>query len=233
MSGDQLRRIDLLGDWFLLRTLCISALTALVGALPASADLSFNPAEALDALVGAERATFETLSPDRLTKITAFAPKASLVPPVKPAAPAVTPDEVWLSRQPDVTDGGKAWQCLTEALYFEARGETHYGIFAVAEVIMNRVDSPRFPNTVCGVVQQGTGKKHQCQFSFTCDGRPETVTELGAYARMGKVAKAMLDGAPRPLTGGATFYHTTGVNPRWAARLSQTAQIGVHRFYRR
>ncbi len=70
----------------------------------------------------------------------------------------------WLDqRRP--AKGGKAWACLTEALYFEARGETVRGMFAVAEVILNRVDDPRYPSSVCAVVNQGTGKKFRCQFT--------------------------------------------------------------------
>ena len=128
--------------------------------------------------------------------------------------------------------GGAQWQCLTEALYFEARGESIRGQIAVAEVILNRVASKRFPNTVCGVVHQGTGKKYQCQFTYTCDGIPERVNEPKAYERVGKVARMMLDGAPRNLSGGATYYHTTAVRPRWARKFRKTARLGVHLFYR-
>lgn len=141
-------------------------------------------------------------------------------------------DKSWLTRQPQAS-GGAQWQCLTEALYFEARGETLKGQFAVAEVIMNRVDSPRFPNSVCGVVNQGTGRKHACQFSYTCDGLPEHVAEPAAWARVGKVAKAVItEQVPHQLTSGATFYHTTAVSPRWARSFVNTAQIGVHMFYK-
>ncbi len=137
----------------------------------------------------------------------------------------------WLAGQPAAT--GKAeWQCLAEALYFEARGETVKGQFAVAEVILNRVDSPSFPNSVCGVIHQGTGKRFQCQFTYTCDGRDERINEKAAYAMVGKVARAMIDGAPRLLTDGATHYHTVAVNPRWARRFVHTTKIGVHKFYR-
>ena len=128
--------------------------------------------------------------------------------------------------------GGAAWQCLAEALYFEARGESLKGQIAVAEVILNRVESKRFPNTVCGVIRQGTGRKHACQFSYTCDGLPENVNEPGAYKRVGKVARMMLDGAPRNLSGGALFYHTTAVNPRWARSFQRTTRLGVHLFYK-
>ncbi|MBD3678276.1 MAG: cell wall hydrolase [Rhodobacteraceae bacterium] len=137
----------------------------------------------------------------------------------------------WLARQP-VASGGPEWECLAEALYFEARGESVAGQFAVAEVILNRVDSSYYPDTVCRVVNQGTGRKYACQFSYTCDGLAEVVSEPAAWRRVGKVARIMLDGAPRDLTGGATHYHTKAVNPRWARSFPRTATIGVHHFYR-
>jgi len=128
--------------------------------------------------------------------------------------------------------GRDSWTCLSEALYFEARGETVKGQFAVAEVIMNRVDSASYPNTVCGVIKQGTGKKYQCQFTYTCDGRDEVVHNKAVFDRLGKIARLMIDGASRTLTKGATHYHTKAVNPRWASKFPRTATIGVHHFYR-
>ena len=127
---------------------------------------------------------------------------------------------------------GDAWRCLTEAIYFEARGESTRGQFAVAEVILNRVDSRKYPNTVCGVVMQGTGKKYACQFSYTCDGKAEVVKNKKAFVKAARIAKAMLDGRPRVLTNRATHYHTTAVSPRWSKKLQKTTQIGVHIFYR-
>ncbi len=128
--------------------------------------------------------------------------------------------------------GGENWSCLSEALYFEARGETVRGMFAVAEVILNRVDDPRYPNSVCGVVNQGTGAKFRCQFTYTCDGRPETIGNKRAFQRVGKVARLMLDGEDRRLTGGATHYHTKTVKPKWSRSFPRTATIGHHIFYR-
>jgi len=149
-----------------------------------------------------------------------------------PARPRLRFDAAWIDSRPDV-EGGDDWRCLAEALYFEARGETVKGQVAVAEVILNRVDSGAYPDSVCGVVHQGTsGGRYQCQFTYKCDGAAETIHELGAWERVGKVARLMLDGAPRALTGGATHYHTDAVRPRWAARFAHTATIGVHRFYR-
>ena len=128
--------------------------------------------------------------------------------------------------------GGKEWSCLTEALYFEARGEKIRGIFAVAEVILNRVDDPRYPSTVCGVVNQGTGERYRCQFTYTCDGRPETIADNRAYKRVGKIAQIMIQGADRRLTKGATHYHTKSVDPKWARVFPRTTTIGYHHFYR-
>ena len=128
--------------------------------------------------------------------------------------------------------GDAQWACLAEAIYFEARGESLKGQIAVAEVILNRVASPKFPDTVCKVINQGTGRKYACQFTYTCDGLPEHINEPAAYERSGKVARMMLDGAPRKLSGGALFYHTTAVKPRWARKFERTARLGVHLFYR-
>ena len=127
--------------------------------------------------------------------------------------------------------GGQEWQCLTEALYFEARGEEIKGIIAVAEVIINRRDSNDFPNTICGVIEQGSHKRNRCQFSYKCDGLHERFSEAEAYNLVGNVAHLAL-GEPRDLTGGATFYHSKSVRPYWADSFDRTADIGRHLFYR-
>ncbi len=128
--------------------------------------------------------------------------------------------------------GGPQWKCLTEAVYFEARSESLRGQVAVAEVILNRVDSRKYPNSVCKVVKQGASKKNACQFSYNCDGKKEVMSERGARERAGKIARALMDGRERILTGGATHYHATYVKPGWAKRLVKTAEIDTHVFYR-
>ncbi|WP_084613886.1 cell wall hydrolase [Roseicyclus elongatus] len=128
--------------------------------------------------------------------------------------------------------GNRQWQCLTEALYFEARGEPIVGQYAVAEVILNRVDSANYPDTICGVVNQGTGRRFACQFTYTCDGEPEDIADDRAWHRAGHIARIMIDGAPRDLTGGATHYHADWVNPDWARVYPRTAEYGIHIFYR-
>jgi spore germination cell wall hydrolase CwlJ-like protein len=136
--------------------------------------------------------------------------------------------EAWLMAQP-APEGDAAWQCLTEALYFEARGESLEGQIAVAEVILNRVDSALYPRAVCGVVKQRGGGG--CQFSYVCHGKSK-MREKAAADLAGRIARAMLDGAPRLLTDGATHFHTRSVRPGWSKRFAHTASIGAHLFYR-
>ena len=106
------------------------------------------------------------------------------------------------------------------------------GQVAVAEVILNRVDSKSYPSSVCGVIQQGQSTRNGCQFSFICDGKVEHIGDREAFEELGKVAWVMLQGKPRILTGKATHYHAASVLPRWAKRLVRTARIGDHIFYR-
>lgn len=115
--------------------------------------------------------------------------------------------------------------CLAEAIYFEARGESLQGQAAVAEVVLNRVDSRHFPSTVCGVINQ------PAQFSYTIGGRKK-ISNKAAYLRARDIAQAALSGAPRNLAGGATYFHTRAVRPSWSHRFQRTVQIGAHIFYR-
>ena len=129
-------------------------------------------------------------------------------------------------------EGDAQWRCLAEALYFEARGESPTGQVAVAEVILNRRDSGAYPDSVCGVVRQGTGERYRCQFSYHCDGIADAIGDREAWDQVGRVARVMIDGAPRELTAGAMFYHTRAVSPSWSDVFAETAEIGAHVFYR-
>ncbi|WP_170557959.1 cell wall hydrolase [Ruegeria atlantica] len=148
-----------------------------------------------------------------------------------PVLEKVSYSKSWLDQLPKAS-GDENFKCLAEALYFEARGESVRGQFAVAEVILNRVKSSRFPSSLCGVIKQGTGKKYQCQFTYTCDGQKEVIREKKAYERVSKVARAAIDGVGVGLTEGATHYHTKAVRPSWSRVYKETARIGVHIFYR-
>lgn len=182
----------------------------------------------LSDLLTKERVSLDKLNAARLERLTTRPVKDS-VETTQP--PKISYNREWLATLPAAT-GGPEWRCLSEALYFEARGESVKGQFGVAEVIMNRVDSASFPNSVCGVIRQGTGKLYQCQFSYTCDRRDEVIREKAAFNRVAKIARVMIDGAQRSLTKGATHYHTKAVSPRWAKKFPRTATIGVHYFYR-
>jgi hypothetical protein len=189
-----------------------------------------NPRIVADAqisgLLGAEREMLASVRANRLGQLVETPRMRSGT-----AVPSVQYTRDFLRSLPRAS-GGQEWSCLAEALYFEARGETVKGIFAVAEVILNRVDSARYPDSICEVVNQGTGKRYQCQFTYTCDGRKEVIHEPAAYDMVGKVARLMMDGKPRSLTNGATHYHTKSVNPRWARAFPRTTTIGYHHFYR-
>lgn len=129
--------------------------------------------------------------------------------------------------------GQAQWHCLAEAIYFEARSEDARAQRAVAEVVLNRVDSRRYPNTVCEVINQGANKKHRCQFSYNCDGLPEAIHEKRAWKQAKDIATEMVSADHRPLTKGATHYHTTAVRPFWSRTLVRTAKYGAHIFYKR
>ncbi|MDR9428944.1 MAG: cell wall hydrolase [Salibaculum sp.] len=218
-------------DEMMFRTLTRATLAAALalGALATSATAELLETR-LAALLGQERAAIGMVPHSRLSALTA--PPTPVARKVATAEGTIAYDSAFLADQPGA-DGGAQWECLTEALYFEARGETVRGMFAVGEVILNRVDSARFPDDVCAVVTQGTGQLYACQFTFTCDGSPETVHEPQAWATVGKVARLLMDGtAPGDLTNGATYYHTRAVSPRWARVFPRTTTIGSHHFYR-
>jgi hypothetical protein len=127
----------------------------------------------------------------------------------------------------------KSIKCLTEAIYFEARGEPVRGQIAVAQVVMNRVFSGYYPNTVCGVVYQNASHHLACQFTFACDGIPEVVREPDAYERARKIATETLDGQLwLPEVGKATHYHAYWVHPSWVHEMTKMYKLGVHTFYR-
>lgn len=130
------------------------------------------------------------------------------------------------------TDSARALQCLTAAVYYEAASEPDSGQRAVAQVVLNRVAHPAYPDTVCGVVFQGSERKTGCQFSFTCDGALARKPTRMFWLRAEAVARAALAGYVHAPAGLATHYHTVHVHPYWADKLSYMGTIGLHRFYR-
>jgi spore germination cell wall hydrolase CwlJ-like protein len=213
----------------LVRLTCAAGLAALVSLSGAFAQADDLLESRLGALLGQEREAVRIVPSARMNALTSL-PLAT-GRDIQTGLASVAYDRAFLADQPSAS-GGAEWECLSEALYFEARGESVRGIFAVAEVILNRVDSRAYPNSICGVVNQGTGRRYACQFTYTCDGNAETINEPAAWTSVGKVARLLIDGAPRELTAGATHYHTKAVSPSWARRFPRTASIGSHYFYR-
>jgi spore germination cell wall hydrolase CwlJ-like protein len=127
----------------------------------------------------------------------------------------------------------KQLNCLAQAIYFEARGESYRGQVAVAQVVMNRLAYPLYPKTICGVVFQDSSHRNACQFSFACDGIPEVVNEPEAWKQAEDIAKKVADGELYlPEVGNATHYHASYVYPDWAPEMKRVTRIGQHIFYK-
>ena len=129
-------------------------------------------------------------------------------------------------------DKARALQCMTMAIYYEAASEPTDGQRAVAQVILNRVAHPSYPNSVCGVVFQGSERRTGCQFSFTCDGSLARQPARASWGRARSVAVASLSGYVFQPVGLATHYHATYVLPYWASSLQNVGTIGLHTFYK-
>lgn len=148
--------------------------------------------------------------------------------------PVVEGDHVWMKEPlPPKVFSSEEQKCLSTAIYFEARGESLKGQAAVAQVILNRVRNPSYPNEVCSVVYQNAGWYKRCQFSFACDGLPERIVNRRAYRTAGEVAMAVTGGKIfLQEVGSSTHYNATYVSPEWADRMEEMTQIGSHIFYR-
>ena len=126
----------------------------------------------------------------------------------------------------------QALNCLASAVYYEAGNQDADGERAVAQVVLNRVRHPAFPNSVCGVVYQGSTRPTGCQFTFTCDGSLAREPDADGWRRAWKVAEDALSGQVYAPVGWATHYHADYVLPTWAASMAKNAVLGAHLFYR-
>lgn len=143
-------------------------------------------------------------------------------------------DHGWARRPlPVVAFSPEEQKCLAAGIYFEARGEPVEGQAAVAQVILNRVRAPSYPNTICGVVYQNDNWRNRCQFSFACDGRTDRVRSPRHWEMAKDVALAVSSGKIwLEHVGSSTHYHATYVSPRWARTMKRMEKIGRHIFYR-
>ncbi len=127
----------------------------------------------------------------------------------------------------------REFRCMATAIYFEARGESIKGQIAVGQVIMTRVRSTFYPNTICGVVYQGQWSKNACQFSFACDGVADTPKNRKQWDTALDVAKNVISGKVHlDEVRDATHYHATYVSPDWKKMVKRITKIGVHIFYK-
>jgi spore germination cell wall hydrolase CwlJ-like protein len=159
---------------------------------------------------------------------------AEIAPPIEEIAAAIAPGAAAkpFAMEGERASAEKALGCLTAAVYYEARSETEDGQRAVAQVVLNRVRHPGFPNSVCGVVYEGSARSTGCQFSFTCDGSMARGREPGPWTRARRIAAEALGGYVYAPVGLATHYHTTAIRPWWAASMNRAVTIGSHIFYR-
>jgi hypothetical protein len=219
----------------------------MIWAVPARATLLF----AIAALQTASCVQMLVLVPDRGLKIGSNSPKPDeLLPPVQPlivrsiapkdasAINAARPFTAPVGAPASPFNGGigkdgdRALACLAAAVYYEAAGEGLEGERAVAQVVLNRVRHPAFPNTVCGVVFQGAGRSTGCQFTFTCDGSLLRVPSVIGWTKASLIAAEALRGRVEPAVGNATHYHATYVVPVWRTSMDKIAHVGLHIFYR-
>lgn len=181
-----------------------------------------------------------SIDPGLVTEATinpAASPMSAPIPlsmvPMPIPAPGVPPPSPAQRLKLDDKAYAKAERCLANAIYWEARGESVIGQEAVAQVVLNRVFSPYYPNDVCGVVYQNASRHLSCQFTFACDGKRKIINERGAWARANRIARQTLDGRVYvAAVAKSTHYHATYVHPDWTREMRKLVRFGIHNFYR-
>ena len=211
----------------------IAALLAGTSCVPLSATssrtaappLSRHDARLLDALALTPPPAGPADKPDTTAPGIAFA--APLTAPLTARASAPP----FAAAEAGSDDARRALQCLTAAVYYEARSDPADGQRAVAQVVLKRVRDRAFPGSVCGVVYQRAAASNVCQFSFACDGSMRRPLDPAAWERARSVAAAALGGSVYAPAGAATHFHTAAISPWWAPSLAQVGRIGAHVFY--
>ena len=208
------------------------ALAAAAGGLDASALTIARRHDPYTVAGGAQRDRQAELMTARLEQLRANTTTPGLRPGLLQASFSPAHDAARPFRLANALDASRDLECLTQAAYYEARGEGRDGMQAVTQVVLNRVRHPAFPKSVCGVVFQGAGRRVGCQFSFTCDGSMRGGVNRGAWDRARDVASKALSGTVYAAVGKATHFHTTNVSPSWRNALVRVNQVGNHLFYR-
>jgi spore germination cell wall hydrolase CwlJ-like protein len=192
---------------------------------PGSAFYFIDPADTAASMAQAA----EPLSDDMLASLQAE--NAVSADGIAGSAPNVPGAAQPFALQVGTSNYSRALKCLTDAIYYEAANEPDDGQRAVAQVIINRMRHPTYPNSICGVIYQGSERSTGCQFSYSCDGSMARVPARPAWLRAQRVAMMALAGSVYAPVGMATHYHATYVYPYWAPSLNYIGTIGAHRFY--
>jgi spore germination cell wall hydrolase CwlJ-like protein len=201
-------------------------LAMVASCLPQAEAPSRQPARPIATVTMMNRLALD-LPADVAAKLPALVDGGGPVAAIAAAQPLVA---LSVTRTPD--DAARAIDCLTAAVYYEARSQSDEGQRAVAQVVLNRVRDRAFPDSVCGVVYQGSMRRTGCQFSFTCDGSMAFRRDPASWAHARDIAVAALSGQVFAPIGSATFYHADYVLPWWASSMDRVATIGAHIFYR-
>lgn len=188
--------------------------------------------EVMDKTTGLVPAPLDTRSSSILFLASLKSPTDYSFPATKPEGPVKLPRGLVFQGETEEEYQARQRRCLATAIYFEARGEPISGQLAVAQVVMNRVRSSLYPDTICGVVFQGQHRRTGCQFSFTCDGLPDVPREEEQWRLANRLAKQVTDGEVwNEEIGHATHYHATYVKPAWRRQLDHVKRVGRHVFY--
>ena len=143
-------------------------------------------------------------------------------------------EHAWVTNPlPKSSYSKKQKTCLANAIYFESRSEPINGQIAVAQVVMNRVKNPTYPNSICGVVYQNKHRRNACQFSFACDRIRDRIRDKKSWDTAWKIANQVVNQEVwLKEIGSSTHYHATYVRPRWARTMKRRKKIGLHIFYK-
>lgn len=204
---------------------------ALLAAIERAAK-SDRVAEQIDRRAGMVPEPMDTKPSSALFLASVNGPNDYSFPDIKPEGAVKLPRGLVFQGETEDEYQARQRRCLATAIYFEARGEPIRGQLAVAQVVMNRVRSSLYPDTICGVVFQGQHRRTGCQFSFTCDGHADVPREEEQWLLSNQLAKKVTDGEVWDEDiGHATHYHATYVKPAWRRQLDHVQRIGRHIFY--
>jgi spore germination cell wall hydrolase CwlJ-like protein len=219
---------------FALRRVCVAGAGILMTALVSSAGIASEQTTPSTDQIAPVDQTTQSVNADEVVSEKPPGGTTIIYSPL-PLRPDLTDDAIarpqaGFSEEAISTDQ----RCLAEAIYYEARGESLQGQEAVAEVIFHRMQSGKYPRTICGVVYQGAASRHGCQFSFACNVASLSPKVASAWRRANGLAAGILQGLIQlgDMTENAISFHAADVQPGWGQHLIRTIRIGHHVFYR-